>query len=93
MRGPAAALLLVFLIAYGFDCGSGFISDDFAWILHSRWRDASDILRPPGAGAFYRPLVSLSFALNHAMFGLDARGYGWTNLALTLACAAALAAL
>jgi hypothetical protein len=93
MRGPAAALLLLFLIVYGFDCGSGFISDDFAWILHSRWRDARDILWPPGSGAFYRPLVSLSFGLNHAMFGLDARGYGWTNLALTLACAAALAVL
>ena len=34
--------------------------------------------------AFYRPIVSMTFALNWWLFGLDPLGYGLTNLALVL---------
>jgi len=32
-------------------------------------------------GHFYRPVSALSFALDHAVWGLEPRGYQWTNLA------------
>lgn len=73
--------------AYLPDLGRGFIKDDFAWILGSRtagplgWLDV--FARDNG---FYRPLVSLSFALNERLFGLDPYWYGVTNLALVLGC-------
>lgn len=41
-------------------------------------------------GRYYRPLVHLSFALDHALWGLGPRGYHATDLALTLASVLAL---
>lgn len=82
-----AALAALFLGVYGPACGRGFLSDDFAWILRGRLQDPSDLWRVLDATqGFYRPLVSLSFGINHALFGLDPRGYGWTNRALAMAC-------
>lgn len=95
-RTPAIAaawLLGCFALAYGFDVGRGFISDDFGWIAHSRsLSDAGTIRRlfvetPMG---FYRPMVSVSFAANERLFGADPLGYALTNVALVLAIAAAL---
>ncbi len=43
-----------------------------------------------GLRRLLRPVVSLTFALNEAAFGLWSLGYGLTNLALALACAAAV---
>jgi hypothetical protein len=88
-RAAAFVLLGAFLLTYADDAGRGFIKDDFAWIRASEgsWRV---FLRD--TGGFYRPLVSLTFAANHALFGLSPRGYGATNLALAIAVAA-LAAL
>jgi len=44
-------------------------------------------------GHFYRPVTTLSFALDHAAFGLDAFGYHLDQLGLLLACTLGVAAL
>jgi hypothetical protein len=81
----ALALVAVFLAVYVPDVGHGFIKDDFAWIRASRAADPGALLalfsRHVG---FYRPLVSLSFAADHALWGLEPRGYAATNVALAL---------
>ena len=41
-------------------------------------------------GHFYRPLTNLSLALDHLLYGLDARGYHATDLALLMLNALAL---
>lgn len=43
-------------------------------------------------GHFYRPAVNLSFALDHALWGLAPQGYHLTDLLLLGACAGLLAA-
>lgn len=86
--------LVVFLAVYGPAVGRGFISDDFGWIVQSRVDSGHEILQLFGKSqGFYRPIVATSFALNYAVFGGEALGYGWTNLALALLCAALTAAL
>ena len=73
------------------DLGRGFLRDDFAWIESSRaaWSHPLGIVLPDRPG-FYRPIVSLSFAVDYAVHGLSPRGYGFTNLLLLIGCAAAL---
>jgi hypothetical protein len=86
--------LAIFLVIYGFDCGQGFIADDFAWIVHGRLDGFQSLRRLFGTSqGFYRPLVSVSFGINHAFFALNAFGYGLTNLALAVACGVLVAAL
>jgi len=80
----AFAGLVLILSAYGCDAGHGFVKDDFGWILSSR--DLSNLLNAPTG--FFRPVVSFSFALDHALFGLRPFGYGLTNLGLLLSCTA-----
>jgi hypothetical protein len=91
----AAWLGLIVLLAYGFDLGHGFIKDDYAWIATSRIEGPGDLRRifadtPMG---FYRPLVALSFSVNHLLFGLAPWPYAATNLLLAGAIAVALACL
>jgi hypothetical protein len=87
---PLVAVLLVYLP----DVGHGFIKDDFAWIRASRISGARDLLALFGKdNGFYRPLVSLTFAVDHRLFGLHPFGYGLTNLVLLLADAGLLVAL
>ena len=81
--------------AYGPDLGRGFVKDDFGWI-----RIAVDAIGQPSSlfvvdssGFFFRPLVTASFAADYAVHGLNARGYGFTNLALCLGCVAAIVLL
>jgi len=90
-RGTAAAAALVvaaFLLAYAPDAGHGFISDDFRWL-----RSAKQFVDAPSPGAlldttgFFRPLITLSFAVQWPLFGLNAAGYGLTNLLLVFLCA------
>jgi hypothetical protein len=77
------ALVIAFAAIYGPDLGHGFVRDDFEWIESSRIDSPSDVVRlfthQPG---FYRPLVSLTFSVDHALWGLDPRGYAATNVVL-----------
>jgi hypothetical protein len=86
--------LLAFVLAYVPDMGRGFIKDDFRWISESGAESVADALalfsRDNG---FYRPLVSLSFATDRALFGVRPFPYALTNLLVILATAAVLHAL
>ncbi len=85
----AAALLVAFCVAYGVDAGHGFIKDDFRWIRETRVESPADLARLfERTDGFYRPLVSLTFALNSATAGLSPRAYGLTNLSMVIASAA-----
>lgn len=44
----------------------------------------------PLGNHFYRPLPTLSFELDNALYGTDAAGYGWTNAILCALCSVAL---
>jgi hypothetical protein len=96
-RWPWLALALLtaaFVLIYLPDVGHGFVKDDFVWIARSRIGQLSDLetlLRAPRG--FFRPLVSVSFAANYALCGVAPLCYGVTNLALSLACAVAIAGL
>src|SRR5262245_16060657 len=91
-RGAAAVALLLLVGIYGCDAGHGFVKDDFGWILTSRISEAGDFGRLLGAPTgFFRPLVSLTFAADYALFGVAPRAYGLTNLVILLACIAMLA--
>src|SRR5258708_23498103 len=85
------APLLAFALAYVPDMGHGFVKDDFRWISESRVEGVADALaifvRDNG---FYRPLVGLRFAADHALFGVRPLPYAVTNLLVILAAAAAL---
>ena len=86
-----AAPLFVFLAVYAPASGHGFISDDFAWILHNRIHTSSDIWRiATSDNGFYRPTVAFSFALNERFSGLQPKAYGLTNVVLALLCGAAV---
>jgi hypothetical protein len=77
------ALVAAFAAIYLPDLGHGFVRDDFEWIESSRIASPVDVVRiltqQPG---FYRPLVSLTFSVDHAIWGLDPHGYAATNVAL-----------
>jgi len=77
------ALVIAFAAIYAPDLGHGFVRDDFEWIENSRIASATDVTRifshTPG---FYRPLVSLTFSADGAIWGLNPRGYAATNVVL-----------
>ena len=87
-------MLLVIAAVYLPDIGRGFVKDDFGWI-----RDARTGLVEPGQivqlshPGFYRPLVTTAFVVDYVLYGVNARGYGFTNLVLYLACVVAVWAL
>jgi hypothetical protein len=89
--GTAAAVMLMVIAAvYLPDVGRGFVKDDFGWIRDARAALSDPLrvwLREPG---FFRPLVTSSFAVDYTLYGVNARPYGFTNLALYLACIAAI---
>ena len=85
----AAVLSFAFALVYLPDVGHGLVKDDFGWIAHSSvrsWQDAVALFRTAPT-AFFRPVVSLSFAVNQRVCGLHPRCYGITNFCLALACA------
>ena len=85
------ALAIAVVAAYGADVGRGFIKEDAVWVMHNRVAAIDDVRRVfTQSGGFFRPIVGLSFALNHRMFGANPRGYGWTNLLLAAGAAVAL---
>ena len=76
--------------------------DSYPLILAARVDEPSDLLASLGSelmgghyphGRFYRPLVHLSFALDHALWGLSPAGYHLSDLLLLAASSAAVAAL
>jgi hypothetical protein len=90
---PRTALIVtaIFLVIYLPGVGHGFISDDFRWIVESRASSVGDLFALFGKNVgFHRPVVSLSFAADYALWGTNAFGYGLTNLGLCLASAAML---
>jgi hypothetical protein len=94
---PSLFALLIataFLIVYIPAAGRGFISDDFRWVLESRIRHPADVPRLfVETTGFYRPIVSLSFALNGWLGGTNPLAFGLTNAALAVLTAAAIARL
>jgi hypothetical protein len=74
--------------------GHGFVKDDFVWIARSHFDSLADVSRlfqaPTG---FFRPLVSISFALNRTFSGLDPLSYGLVNVALLFGCCIAIVLL
>ena len=94
MKWLAMAWIVFVAAVYFPDVGRGFIKDDFTWIraAHTATTDPVTLIRQRDAG-FFRPVVTLAFAFDYAAHGWKPRGYGWTNLALYVLCAAAVAAL
>ncbi len=86
--------LLVFLV-YGKTLSFDFVYDDFMTILDNPAitslknirdfffdRNSAAIPASPLAHEIYRPLKTLSIALDHALYGFNASGYHATNLLL-----------
>jgi hypothetical protein len=94
MRLLAIAWIVFVAAVYCPDVGRGFIKDDFTWIRSAQSAAARPItlLRQPDPG-FYRPAVTLAFMSDFAVHNRQPRGYGWTNLALYVLCAAAVVLL
>lgn len=87
----AVILAAIVLVIYLPDIGHGFIADDFRWIVESRAEAPGDLVRLFTSNVgFYRPLVALTFTIDHALWGATALGYGLTNLLLFTADAALL---
>ena len=99
--GPAPAvwwrvaiIVLAGTLAYANSLSGPFIFDDDATVVeNTSIRDlrSTAVLFPerevPTAG---RPIVNLSFALNHAIGGTNVRGYHVVNIAIHLLCAVVL---
>lgn len=93
----AAPLVLVAaaVAAYWSALDGPFVFDDHGAIvrnahIRSLWPPLGALTAPEQSPLAGRPLASLSFALSHAVSGLDARGYRGANLVLHALCAIAL---
>jgi len=77
------ALVVAFAAIYAPDLGHGFVRDDFEWMESSHIASTSDLARIfTHAPGFYRPLVSLTFSADYAIWDLNPRGYAATNVVL-----------
>ncbi|HSF03462.1 MAG TPA: glycosyltransferase family 39 protein, partial [Solirubrobacterales bacterium] len=80
--------MLACVLAYARSFAGPFIFDDLESIpdnpnIRQLWPITVPLSPPPNLGALGgRPLVSLSFAVNYALGGLDVRGYHALNLAM-----------
>lgn len=95
LRWRAAVLVLAGLLTYANSLSGAFLLDDQATIvdnpqIRALWPLAGVLSPEPGSSASGRPLVSLSFAINYALGGLDVRGYHAWNIAVHIACALVL---
>ncbi|MBN2342955.1 MAG: tetratricopeptide repeat protein [Deltaproteobacteria bacterium] len=85
-----AIICICACIAYYNSFNGPFVFDDIQAIVENPsiqdMSDVSAIFFPPlsATGAVGRPLVNASFALNHAAFDTDVRGYHATNLLIHL---------
>lgn len=100
---PWRLLAPILLVAAGVVCYANtltvpLIFDDLAAIennpsLRKLWPLHEAMIAPPRNTFAGRPVVNLSFALNHALFGADVRGYHATNIVIHILTALALFAL
>lgn len=93
---PAVIIVLAGCLAYANSLRTPFLFDDFFSIhqnptIRQLW-PLGGPLSPPtdGSSVDGRPLVNLSFALNHAVGGVEVVGYHLANLAIHLLAALAL---
>lgn len=94
VRLAALVLVVAWLLIYGPTVPGGFIKDDFAWVYNSRLAGWSSVYALfTKADGFYRPIVSLSFGITEALFHNNPIPYALTNVALAVACGAAIYAL
>ena len=95
----ALALALLVLVSYAVSLGGGFVWDDRPLIVENGLvQDPSRALeivsksfwetddRHDRFRAFFRPVVGLTYALDHAIWGDAPRGYRLTNLLLHFLC-------
>lgn len=88
MRWQVLLIATVGFAVYLNSLGGGFVSDDRFLILeHPYTRDSALLPKIFTSGHYlgqggYRPLVTLSFALNHIVGGLDPTGYHLVNVLL-----------
>jgi tetratricopeptide (TPR) repeat protein len=109
-RPPHAAVLaaigVAVVLAYAGSFGGGFVLDSRVLILENpilraaspanvRYLLTHDYWQPMASDGLYRPLTTLSFLLNYAVFGNGDRPFGYhaVNLALHLGCAGLVYAL
>jgi len=92
-RRAVVLLGIIVLISYANSLGNGFVWDDVSSVQHNPYIQhirhipklfvTDQHIAGRGEGNFYRPLVSLSFAADHAVWGLkNPFGYHLTNVFL-----------
>ena len=93
---PASVLPLLLVavaaLVYANGLAAPFLFDDHDAIvenphIRSLWPLSYALSAPPQATVAGRPLVSLSLALNHAVGGLDPRGFRAFNIGIHAICA------
>jgi hypothetical protein len=90
-RFAALALAALFAAIYADALGHGFVKDDFRWMTAADVHSADDLQRIFATNVgFYRPLITVSFAIDRGIWNLDPRGYAVTNLMLLVADAGLL---
>jgi hypothetical protein len=92
IRAGALAIVLAGAVAYGSSFGGAFVYDDVNNLvdnphLSSLWPPAGWWWARPGFGLAGRPVTSFTFALNHALSGLDTWSYHAFNLVIHLGTA------
>lgn len=103
-RAPALALAVAALAAaiFGDSVRNGFALDDEPLLISNPYlRDlgnaprffSSDYWAPTQASGLYRPLVTLSYALDRAVLGVSPAGHHAVNVALHALCSALVALL
>ena len=93
-RVVVVVLAAIFAAIYADALGRGFVKDDFRWIAAADVHGPGDLARIFATNVgFYRPLVTLSFAIDRGVWNLDPRGYAFTNLMLLVADAGLVVAL
>jgi len=84
-------LAALFAAIYSDALGHGFVKDDFRWIGAADVHSLDDVRRVFSTNVgFYRPIVTLSFAIDRDIWKFDPRGYAITNVMLLAADAALL---
>ncbi len=86
-----AALALAIALCYGNALQNSFVFDDYDLVVENpqirSLENVSTILGFEEKQRRYRPVRFISYAVDHAVFGLDSRGFHLSNLLYHLACA------